>query len=139
MSTMIDSEECKPLIIKGSVIPYYFVTPNGEIWSCKTGKYKKMTPAYSSGYAKTQLRINGKAFPIYFHKVVCETLVPFKRPKEISKKDWDVTPESVKQHMKNLYFVNHIDHNRANFHPSNLEWVTSQENAQAYQKHSKGK
>lgn len=136
---------CKELTIKGITIPDYFVAEDGNIWSTKRGLPTMKKPTITAtnsgtnGYAKSGLKYFGDTINIFFHRVAAEAWVPFTKPKEIPKKDWDATPESVKRHMQNLYFVNHIDHDRSNFHPSNLEWVTSEENAKAYQKHSKGK
>ena len=135
----IGGKLCKKAIIQGIPRDSYYVDPDGNIWSGKTKYWKKLTPHISEnatrGYAKSAIKVNGKMISFYFHKVVCATLVPFPRPEGITKKDWDATPETVKEHMKAMYIVNHIDHDRTNYHPSNLEWVTSQGNAMAYQRH----
>ena len=40
----INGQDCKPLTIKGVVIPDYAVDPNGDIWSSKKGSWKKKKP-----------------------------------------------------------------------------------------------
>ena len=141
----INGQDCKPLTIKGVAIPNYAVDPNGDIWSNKMGSWKKKKPTITpdnggtNGYAKSSVQFNGEAINIFFHKVSCEAYVPFNRPSELSEEEWNITPQRVKDHIRDLYFVNHIDHDRSNYHPSNLEWVTSQDNAKAYQKHKNKK
>lgn len=137
----INGKDCKPLTIKGVVIPNYAVDPNGDIWSNKQGSWKKKKPTITdfnsgtNGYAKSNVCFGDEKINIFFHKVSCEAWVPFNRPSELTEEDWDATPQKVKDHIRDLYFVNHIDHDRSNYHPSNLEWVTSKENAKAYQEH----
>jgi len=124
-----------PVKIRNKVIPDYYMDPNsGEIYSNKRTSLEKLNPSYdnSTGYLKINLRIDGKAHQDRIHRIVAETLIPFPCPEGISKADWKATPESVKNLLCSQYRVNHIDHDKTNFHPSNLEWVTAQGNSKAY-------
>jgi hypothetical protein len=92
---------------------------------------------------------NRRSFDV--HRLVAETLVPKPIPQfpEIPEEDLRSMPEhartalekareafvEVANNLASCLFVNHIDHDKTNFHPSNLEWVNAKQNAQAYQKH----
>lgn len=128
----------KPAILKGEVMTDYFVDENGDIWSNKTGKMKKRKPG-SGHYPTIRFNLKGRYVSGNVHRVVAETYVKFKRPADIEKSDWDATPEAVKTYCKLLHQVNHIDHDRKNYHPSNLEWVSSRVNQRKYQEHRKNK
>jgi hypothetical protein len=133
----------KFVIVDGKEARGYFVDKDGNIWSNRTGTLRVLRPSTSgkSGYPAVSLTLDWHHRPktISVHKLVCEAYVKFKKPSDISKDDWDATPEAVRNHIKSLYFVNHKDHDRTNFHPSNLEWVTPKGNAAAYQTHRKSK
>ncbi len=145
------SVKLKPVLLGGRVIDGYFIEfldSVPSIWSNKVaggyrgsawGSIRKMSiPASGrSEYPKLKFRENGKYINADTHRVIAENLVPFPKPKCLTKEEWANTPEAVKQHIQNLYLVNHIDHDKYNCHPSNLEWVTSKDNAKAYQEHKK--
>ena len=114
---------------------YWVDSRDGTIWSTKHNDIKHIKGSNHDGYLRTIFMINGKKCALLLHRIVACTLIKFPPPTGVSKKDWSVTPESVKRAMSNLYLINHIDHNRANYHPSNLEWVTHTENAIASVKH----
>lgn len=85
----------------------YSVTEDGEIYSHRTGKMKKPVK-HKQGYrAVTLVAKDGKISGYLIHRLVATALVP--------------NPDGKP-------FVNHIDFDRTNNHPSNLEWVTRQEN-----------
>lgn len=131
----------KPVTINGVVIPKYWIDAEGNIWSSKNNKMSKLKPVVSgkSPYPSVGLYNNSKIKRIAVHRLVCEAYHKFPVPAGVSKTEWAQTPDSVKKLMSTLYQVNHIDHDHLNFHPSNLEWVTAQENQQKYQKHAKTK
>ena len=114
---------------------YWVNSVDGTIWSTKNRTFKQIKGSNHEGYRRTGFQINGKSYQLLLHRIVACTLIKFPPPTGVSKKDWSVTPESVKRAMSNLYLINHIDHNRANYHPYNLEWVTHTENAIASVKH----
>lgn len=59
------------------------------------------------------------------HRIVAETLIPFPKPEGVTHPEWKTTPDSVKKLLVSQYMVNHKDHDKENYHPDNLEWVTS--------------
>lgn len=90
--------------------------------------------AYKLRYKK------GNTFKIMasIHRVVQQTLKPaLPCPPDVPAEDWANTPESVKrsQIIKGGWHVNHIDHDKTNFTPDNLEWVSITQNNQAWRKH----
>ena len=88
--------------------PNYFVTPEGKVQNMLTSNY--LSPAINpqTGYQMVSLWKDnvGKTFAV--HRLVALAYLPNPLGK----------PE-----------VNHIDSDRTNCHPNNLEWVTSSENS----------
>lgn len=127
-----------PLIYKGVAYPEYGIdSSTGRVWSKKRGFWTPRAESVSgkSPYPKLCIRDDfGRSKNIMVHVAAHETLNPITpTPPGVTKKEWKVTPQSVKNLMRDLWQVNHIDHNHLNFHPDNLEWVTADENVEAYQ------
>jgi hypothetical protein len=138
----------RPLIYNGAKLKDYGVDKNtGEIYSFK--KYRR-----KSGDKPRKLKITGPRSTLQYptvglsdktvfshskyglgtigvHVLVCETLKSLPIPRGTTEKEWKRTPSSVKKACRGLWCVNHIDHDKTNFNPINLEWVTSKENSQA--------
>jgi hypothetical protein len=134
---MADIVELK---FRSNVIPDYYLDPEtGDIYSGKRNLsyYKRLslTVCSSTGYMKITITSPGIPKSQHLHRLVAETLVPFPCPEGITKADWKATPESVKNLLCSQFRVNHIDHDRTNYHPTNLEWVTAKGNAAAYVNH----
>jgi hypothetical protein len=137
----------KPVLFRGEVVPGYFIDPNGNIFSDKRGYLTELTVSNYNDqwnpYPRVGLTINGKNKTIMVHRLVCETFHKKPLPDILTKEEWDtIFPEIREKLIKHIqhadrYQVNHIDHNHHNYHPSNLEWVTAQENQQKYQKHKR--
>jgi hypothetical protein len=135
---MIDAKKLIPAIHNGiELVDYWVHSVDGTIWSTKQRKLKQILASNHLGYRRTVFMVNGKKYQLLLHRIVACTLIKFPPPSGVTKQDWSITPESVKRAMSNLYLINHIDHNRANYHPKNLEWVTHTENAIASVKHKK--
>lgn len=141
-----DSEIVTPLIYNCvEYFDYGVHKKTGNIYS-KKGKdkvWKMLKPNLTGGrYPLVNLSTLGKMKTILIHVAALETIKPnpqYKRPRTVSVKDWKVTPNSVKEVMRDRYQVNHINHNRHDYSLSNLEWLTGKENIKAYQKHKKRK
>jgi HNH endonuclease len=89
-------------------------------------------------YPQVKLRMGYKDYlTVHLHQIVAETWIPFNIPNGVTEKEWKRTPKSVQNIVKERTHVNHKDHNKQNFHPSNLEWVSAKENAQKAQEHYK--
>jgi hypothetical protein len=127
----------KAMIVDGKVAKDYWVDFDGVSWSTKSGVFKKLSFFITEKYPKTVIRIDNKDKNIYAHRVVCETLHPFPIPEGIPLKDWKRTPVIVRDLLKRQFQVNHIDHDHKNYHPSNLEWVSTKANSRKYQNHRK--
>lgn len=89
--------------------PNYTVTEDGLVYNQKSSKYISMLPNKNVQYLQVSLWKNNQGKNFYVHRLVAEAHIPnpYKLPS-----------------------VNHKDGNRLNNHVSNLEWVTSSENAQ---------
>jgi hypothetical protein len=137
----------KPIIYKGEVIPGYFFDEEYNVISVKSGPkvtkpfikmktYVNSTSKHTgSHYPSLSIRINRKEIKVLVHRLVAETFLKKPAPKGITKKDWKATPDSVKALVYQTLSVNHKDHDKTNYHPSNLEWVTAQQNSVAYQEY----
>lgn len=123
----------KPLMAKGAVLPGYYVSKLGNIISTKkkTPLDLKWSISGSSPYPK--LAIYG--INVQVHRAVAAAFLPLPKPATVSKQAWDATPEETKNYIKSLTLVNHIDHDKTNYHIDNLEWATHSENAVARDKH----
>lgn len=96
----------------------YLFSNHFRLKSLKFGKEKIIKfYLYNNGYLVTNIMIDGKRKGLRFHQAVCLT---FKNPAQKYFYSFD-------EILKN-YDVNHIDGNRSNNHPSNLELVKSFEN-----------
>ena len=127
-----------PAKFRGEIAPNYFVDPkNGEIWSNKRGDFKnlKWRACGNSPYPALVFRINDESISVRVHRIVAETMHNIPIPPGVSEKEWKRTPASVKRLFDQFWEVNHKDHNRLNFNPKNLEWVSRQENVQKYHQH----
>jgi hypothetical protein len=130
----------KPVILDGVIVPDYWVSPEGDIWSTKAKKPKALkSHCAKKNYPQIVLSINGKTTSQLVHKLVCLAYHKFTKPDDVTKADWLVTPNSVKKLVQSLYQVNHKDHDHHNHHPSNLEWVTVKQNSKKYQEHRERK
>jgi hypothetical protein len=129
----------KQIVFSGIPMEGYFIERDGDqaiIYSSKVGYRRMSIPKKGkSNYPKIKFRVNGKSISADIHRVIAENLIKFPRPKSISPESWKNMPDDVKDHIKSLYFVNHIDHDKYNCNLSNLEWVTSKQNRHAYIKH----
>lgn len=131
-----------PLIYKQQQYPEYGVCKKtGKIHSCKQGSWRPRAEKVSGGspYPNIVLSLNSKhKKTISVHVAVHETLNPeLPRLPGVTESQWRRTPKSVKLHVRELYQVNHIDHNPLNFAPHNLEWTTAMQNVQKYQEFRK--
>ena len=104
----------------------YYVEKDGTVTNRYTGRKLKASSDSTCHYPRVSLE--GKK--VLVHRIVAEAFVPLNKPSEsISDEEWANTPNSVKQLVMKTMCVNHIDHDKENYHYSNLEWVTAEENA----------
>ena len=86
----------------------YLITEEGDVYSRKFGKLKKMKQR-TERYKAINLWNNGKEKAHYVHRLVAETYIP--------------NPD-------NLPEVNHKDEDKTNNNVANLEWSTHADNVQ---------
>lgn len=138
---MIENDIVTPVIYKQQEIHGYGVhRVTGEVYSNKRGGWRLMKPAMprgkSSNYPKINLMQDGVKRYMRMHVLVHETLNPeLPVPPGVEQSDWEITPQSVKAILRDIWQVHHIDHDTFNYAPANLEWVTEQQNSEKYQEH----
>ena len=140
----------KQAIYRGEIVEGYFVLEDGRILSDKQSKGREVRELSwhlrGNGDAmypsvNLYLRRGAAGTSMLVHRLVAETYVPkLNNPPGVSLQVWNDAHESIKiawSKMATEMCVNHIDHDKENFHPSNLEWVTTRENAEKYQAHKR--
>jgi len=137
-------------------IDYGVDAANGEIYSFKYGRMRKKKINYNRGkapqnvkrnYARFGITMHGKDLNKFVHRVVAETLtfwglmpLPLDKnhpPAGVSVEDWAAAGEAGQRVIKQSLFVDHIDNNPMNYHPTNLRWTTAKQNAIFYQNEQK--
>lgn len=125
-----------PAVLNGEVLQGYFLHKKDcTLWSYKKGRglIQLKDCIDNGGYVSNNI----KKKPVYRHRIVAHTLLEFPIPPGVSKTDWNNTPESVKSILGRKYLVNHIDHDRSNYHVSNLEYTDHKGNADAAVEHKR--
>jgi len=114
----------------------YTVNECGDIYSLKSGKYLTANSDTTCPYPRVTLTKNGRPKKVLVHRVVAEAFVTLGCPQNsgISEEEWEQSPNSIKTFIMKNMIVNHIDHDKLNYSPDNLEWVTQEENAHARNK-----
>lgn len=83
-----------------------YLSSSGKKCRVKGIKMKQIN--HDTGYCVIRLSLGGKAKTHRYHRIVAQSLI---------------------ENKENKPFVNHIDGNKRNNHPSNLEWATEKENS----------
>lgn len=113
----------------------------GHVHSRKLGKEWIQLSGHGKKYPSVSISNNGIISSILVHRAAACTILGY--PKiypdtiEIPREIWKNANVIMKKNaLKNLE-VNHIDGNTRNHSPSNLEWVTKDQNIKHYQKSRK--
>ena len=134
-----------PAVYNGNILTDYMVDRrNGDIYSLCGTYIKRLKWQHRNrqnpkvSYPCMRFR-DRDAFPYQYenrltvniHIIIHESLTPLPQLPGVTDEEWAITPDSVKAATRGCWIVNHKDHNKLNFHPSNLEWVFgAKENAQ---------
>lgn len=148
-------EEFRPIKKYGKIIPGYYVSKDGRVFSALSTKFIKFTKEYSKrgtnrlealrfsaevpdtlfddyNYSKrngSKHRGNKLRITFRVHKVVMDTWKPIdENPPEQIKEYWNDLPDPVKEWIKDTAIIDHIDDNPENNHVDNLRWVTPKQN-----------
>jgi len=130
-----------PVKYNNEIIPDYYMNILGEIFDMSKSPIRKIKYSYPdkkknpSWYTRCSLRRNGKRSPILVHIVVMDTLKghTLPRPKGVTKREWMACPTAIKEAVRMSYQVNHINEDKHDWDPDNLEYVTARQNQQKHQ------
>jgi hypothetical protein len=131
-----------PVRYNGEIVEGYYVDARGCIFSIKKSPQEPKLMKYDyarKGYPKIGIKVKYTNKTITVHRLVCESFHIKPIPEGVTKEEWDNTPKPVKKCFDDYWEVNHKDHNRRNYHPDNLEWVSRSQNVEKYQDYSYNK
>lgn len=88
----------------------------------------------------SKIRSNRQTKTCRIHQLVMDAFRPFDEylPDIIDSNDYQNTPESIKTILKQLFIVDHKNHDKTDNHVDNLERVTQRENTRRALKHYDG-
>jgi hypothetical protein len=119
-----------PVVIDDVVFPGFLCDENGNFW--KLEKKKVAKPKKKKNYPSVSFRRNGESKTVPCHKAVAQSwLSRPDRPSDVSASDWKKTPEKVKAMIRennDFWQVNHINEDKNDYRPTNLEFVQGKEN-----------
>ena len=152
MINIFGEEEFKPLVRYNKIIPDYFISKDGRVYSAKSNKLMYVTklrdPNGRLSACKVDLVIPEDLFGDYthsrrgssspritvtLHRGVMETYKSIDDNPPIPREDWEKCPESAKKWIRDTALVDHIDDNPGNNNVDNLRWVVPKDN-QKYRK-----
>ena len=144
MIDIFGNNEFKQAVRYGKVLPGYYATRCGKIYSTKTNKFISIT-ADKYGYMNcgVSLPVNFFGDHNYFkqndkrtsfnlriqvHRLIAETFIPIDEFPPIPIEDWNNAPETAKQFIRDCAVVDHIIPDLSNNSADNLRWMTPKGN-----------
>jgi hypothetical protein len=147
MINIFGEEEFKPLVRFGKIIPDYFISKDGRVYSTKSNKFIYVTELRESNGRLKSCKVDvvvpedlfedfthskrGSSSPrmsIALHRGVMETYKSIDEYPPIPKEDWDKCPESAKQWIRDTAIIDHKNDDPSNNHVDNLKWVIPKDN-----------
>ena len=139
-----NESELKQVVRFGVELPGYYATKSGKIFSTKTNRFISLFEG-KHGYLRCSLSLPIDTFDdhSYFkanfkrmtfnlqqevHRLIAETFIPIDDNPPIPIEDWNKTPETAKQFIRESANVDHIIPDLSNNSVSNLRWVTPKQN-----------
>jgi|LWDU01.1.fsa_nt_gi hypothetical protein len=137
-----------PAVYQRKYITGYFVdAATGDVYSNKKSSSRVPRIMPITGKKQPYLRVGmttaaGEVIQALRHKLIMESVnLHLTTPDSVPQWIWDDSFPEAREVMAQGFLVNHIDHDKHNNHPSNLEWVTAKDNsvkAVAFHKNRKG-
>jgi len=139
-----NGSDIKQVVRFGVKLPEYYATKSGKIFSTKTNRFISLFEG-KHGYLRCSLSLPVDTFDdhSYFkanfkrmtfnlqqevHRLIAETFLPIDDNPPIPIEDWNKTPETAKQFIRESAIVDHIIPDLSNNSISNLRWVTPKQN-----------
>ena len=139
-----NSNGMKQVIRFRKKLPGYNATKDGKIYSSKTNKFLSIHPdrgGYQNcsvslpidffedhNYFKQNNKRTSFNLRVQVHRLIAETFIPIDKFPPIPIEDWNNTPETAKQFIRDCAVVDHIIPDLTNNSVYNLRWTTPKEN-----------